>query len=92
MSEPVGLEERQLARLQEHIRRGQLLAPDHLLQAAYAHLEDVQSMQGDHPEIDTQQAEAICQVLGRVVAEWESFSPSEQSWLRRTLLLHQEQR
>ena len=85
MHQPEGLNEVQLARLEEHVRRGQLLAPDRLLQAAYAHLEDVQSAQGQHPEIDAALAESICHVLDRVVSEWDGFSPSEQSWLRGAL-------
>lgn len=85
LHQPEGLNERQMARLEEHVRRGQLLAPDRLLQAAYAHLEDVRSAQVNHPEIDAALAESICHVLDRVVSDWESFSPAEQSWLRGAL-------
>ncbi len=79
---PVGLSLRQLARLEEHVERGQLLSPERLLQAAYAHLEDVQAAHAQHPELDVSLAEVICHVLDRVVAEWDAFSPVEQSWLR----------
>ncbi len=85
MGQPRGLNECQLARLEEHVRRGQLLTPEQLLQAAYAHLEDVQEEQSQHPEIDAALAESICRVLGRVVSEWDVFSPAEQSWLRGAL-------
>jgi hypothetical protein len=82
MHQPEGLNRRQLERLEEHVRRGQLLAPERLLQAAYAHLEDVQGLHMKRPEIDASLAEAICHVLDRLVSEWESFTPVEQSWLR----------
>jgi len=82
---PNGLSGRQLARLQEHVRRGQLQPPDRLLQAAYAHLEDVRVAQIEKPELDTQLPEVICQVLGRIVADWDQFSPAEQSWFRGAL-------
>ncbi len=85
VGQPDGLNERQLARLEEHVRRGQLLSPEQLLQAAYAHLEDVQGEQAQHPEIDRVLAESICHVLGRVVSEWDVFSPTQQSWLRGAL-------
>ncbi len=85
VSQPDGLNERQLARLEEHVRRGQVLAPDQLLQAAYAHLEDVKGRYLKHPEIDAETAESICHVLDRVVSEWELFTPAEQSWLRGAL-------
>lgn len=85
MHQPEGLNERQSARLEEHVRRGQLMTPDRLLQAAYAHLEDVQDAKAQHAEVDAAMAESICQVLGRVVSEWEVFSPAEQSWLRGAL-------
>jgi hypothetical protein len=85
LHQPEGLNPRQLARLEEHVRRGQLLAPEKLLQAAYAHLEDVQSARRKHPEVDAKMAESICHVLDRVVSEWDSFSPAEQSWLRGAL-------
>ena len=80
--QPAGLNPRQLARLEEHVRRGQLLAPERLLQAAYAHLEDVQGVHVQHPELDAALAAAICHVLDRVVSEWDAFSPVQQSWLR----------
>lgn len=85
MPSPAGLNELQLARLEEHVRRGQLLSPERLLQAAYAHLEDVQEAGARHPEVNATVAASICHVLGCVVAEWESFSPVEQSWLRGAL-------
>lgn len=85
MNQPEGLNQLQLAELEEHVRRGQLVAPEHLLQAAYAHLEDVQSAQSKDPEIDMALAEAICHVLDRVVSEWDCFSPTQQSWLRGAL-------
>lgn len=83
--QPAGLTQQQLARLEEHVRRGQLLSPERLLQAAYAHLEDVQEAHVQHPEVDAAMAEAICHALDRVVAQWETFSPAEQSWLRGAL-------
>ena len=82
---PRGLNEPQLAELVEHVRRGQLLAPERLLQTAYAHLEDVQSAHSECPQIDTALAESICHVLDRIVSEWDCFSPTEQSWLRGVL-------
>ncbi len=85
LHQPVGLNARQSARLEEHVRRGQLLTPERLLQAAYAHLEDVQDAQVQHPEIDLEAAGAICVVLSRIVSEWDAFSPTEQSWLRGAL-------
>ncbi len=85
MHKPDGLNLEQLVRLEEHMGSGQLLAPDRLLQAAYAHLEDVQDAKARHPEVDAVTAEAICHVLDRVVSEWETFSPAEQSWLRGAL-------
>ena len=80
-----GLNEPQLQQLTEHVRRGHLATPERLLQTAYAHLEDVQIAQASQPKIDTALAESICQVLGRIVADWETFSPTEQSWLRGVL-------
>ncbi len=80
--QPQGLNPRQFARLEEHVRRGQLISPERLLQAAYAHLEDVQGFHAQDPEVDVAMAEAICRVLDRIVSEWETFSPAEQSWLR----------
>lgn len=82
---PAGLNEPRLAQLTEHVRRGQLLAPEQLLQTAYAHLEDVQSARRECPGIDAALAQSICRVLDRVVSEWDSFSPTEQSWLRGML-------
>ncbi len=80
--QPQGLSPRQLQRLEEHVRRGQLLSPERLLQAAYAHLEDVQGLHVRCREVDESLAETICHVLDRVVTEWDSFSPVQQSWLR----------
>lgn len=80
--QPTGLNPRQLARLDEHAQSGHMLPPEHLLQAAYAHLEDVQGLQVGNPEIDASLAATICQIFDRIVAEWEAFSPVEQSWLR----------
>ena len=77
-----GLSQGQLERLEEFVRHGQLLAPDQLLLAAYAHLDDVHMVHARHSEVDARRAEAICHVLDRVVSEWDSFSPAEQSWLR----------
>ena len=79
---PDGLNQRQLERLEEHVRRGQLLAPDKLLRAAYAHLDDVQAAHVRRSEVDAETAEAICHVLDRLVSDWDAFSPAEQSWLR----------
>lgn len=79
---PAGLNERQLMRLEEHVQRGQLLAPDELLRTAYAHLEEVQAAHCRRSEDDANMAAAICHVLDRLVSDWDSFSPAEQSWLR----------
>ena len=85
LHQPDGLNRRQIARLEEHVRRGQLMSPDHLLQAAYAHLEDIQGLHVQRPEVDAATAEAICHVLDRIVSEWDTFTPVEQSWLRGAL-------
>ena len=79
---PPGLKPQQLERLEEHVRGGQLIPPEALLQSAYAHLEDVQSLAQQRPEVNVALAQSICHVLDRIVSEWESFSPVEQSWLR----------
>ena len=83
--QPTGLNARQLARLDEHARHGQMLPPDRLLQAAYAHLEDVQGLHVKNPQIDAPLAAALCQIFDRIVSEWEAFTPVEQSWLRGAL-------
>ena len=85
ISQPEGLNQLQLARLEAHVRRGQFVAPERLLQAAYAHLEDAQSAQVTHPDVDIALAEAICHVFDRVVSEWDCFSPTQQAWLRGAL-------
>ncbi|MCU0961303.1 MAG: hypothetical protein MUF48_14495 [Pirellulaceae bacterium] len=79
---PEGLERRQLERLEEYVQRGQLMAPDHLLQSAYAHLEDIQGLPTPPGDAELELAAAICHVLDRIVSEWDAFSPVEQSWLR----------
>ncbi len=79
---PEGLRPPQLERLEEHVRRGQLMAPEDLLQGAYAHLEDIQGLSVQDPQVDVKLAELISHVLDRVVSEWDTFSPVEQSWLR----------
>ena len=79
---PDGLKTHQLAQLEEHVRSGQLIAPELLLQSAYAHLEDVQGQGLQRPDVNVELAESICHVLDRIVSEWDSFSPVEQSWLR----------
>jgi len=77
-----GLTDHQRERLTEFVRHGQMLAPESLLLAANAHLDDLQMVHGDRSPDDAHLAGAIYQVLGRVVSEWDRFSPSEQSWLR----------
>jgi hypothetical protein len=79
---PEGLERRQLERLEEYVQRGHLMAPEHLLQTAYAHLEDIQGLSTRPGDAELEMARAICQLLDRIVSEWEAFSPVEQSWLR----------
>lgn len=79
---PDGLKPQQLAQLEEHVRRGQLVDHELLLQSAYAHLEDVQGQSREQPGVNVALAERICHVLDRLVAEWDAFSPVEQSWLR----------
>ncbi len=79
---PEGLKPRQLAQLEEHVGNGQLMSPELLLQSAYAHLEDVQGLGLQYPDANVELAESICHVLDRIVSEWDSFSPVEQSWLR----------
>jgi hypothetical protein len=79
---PDGLKPHQLAQLAEHVRSGQLMAPELLLQSAYAHLEDVQVQAVQRPDVNVALATSICHVLDRIVSEWDSFSPVEQSWLR----------
>jgi hypothetical protein len=79
---PEGLKPHQLEQLEEHVRNGQLIPPDLLLQSAYAHLEDVQAWGRQRPGINVELAESICHVLDRIVSEWDAFSPVEQSWLR----------
>jgi hypothetical protein len=79
---PDRLKPHQLAQLEEHVQSGQFVAPELLLQSAYAYLEDVQSLARQRPDIHAELAEQICHVLDRIVSEWESFSPVEQSWLR----------
>jgi hypothetical protein len=61
------------------------VSPEHLLQAAYAHLEDIQGWHTQDPSVDVELAGTISHVLDRVVSEWETFSPVEQSWLRGML-------
>ena len=80
--QPEGLHPRQLARLEEHVRHAPLLSAERLLQAAYAHLEDVQGLHVQRPEVDADLAATICHILDRVVSDWDSFTPVEQSWLR----------
>jgi hypothetical protein len=58
------------------------VSPENLLQAAYAHLEDIQGWHTQDPSVDVRLAQSIACVLDRVVTEWDSFSPVEQSWLR----------
>jgi hypothetical protein len=79
---PDGLKPPQLERLEEHVRRGQLLSPEDLLQAAYAHLEDIQGLSVQDPDLDVALAASISHILDRIVSEWDTFSPVEQSWLR----------
>ncbi len=80
--QPEGLHPRQLARLEEHVRHAPLLSAERLLQAAYAHLEDVQGLHVQRPEVDADLAATICHILDRVVSDWDSFTPVEQSWFR----------
>jgi hypothetical protein len=79
---PDGLERRQLERLEEYVQRGHLMEPEFLLRSAYSHLEDMQQLRAEHQDIAVELAEAICRVLDRIVTDWDSFSPVEQSWLR----------
>ena len=70
---PDGLKPQQLAQLEEHVRRGQLVDPELLLQSAYAHLEDVQGQSREQPGVNVALAERICHVLDRLIAEWDAF-------------------
>lgn len=79
---PEGLDRRQLERLEEFVQRGHLMSGERLLQSAYAHLEDMQGLSAPLDRADLELAMSICRVLDRIVAEWETFSPAEQSWLR----------
>ncbi|MHB0955174.1 MAG: hypothetical protein ACYC6N_28005 [Pirellulaceae bacterium] len=79
---PEGLKPPQLQRLEEHVRRGQLMSPDDLLLAAYAHLEDIQGLHTPDAQLDVELAESISHVFDRLVSDWDNFSPVEQSWLR----------
>lgn len=79
---PPGLSETQLQRLREHVNRGQLATTDQLLQAAYEHVDDLREASMGGMRTDLKTAEAIAHVLDRLTAEWDTFTPSEQSLLR----------
>lgn len=80
--QPAGLNVIQLQRLEEHVHRGQLVPPDMLLQAAYAHLDEARTAQSKFTEVELELAESIVHRLDRLVSEWDTFSPTQQAWLR----------
>ncbi len=80
--QPAGLNVIQLQRLEEHVRRGQLVGPDMLLQAAYEHLDEARTARNSFTEVELELAESIVHRLDRVVSEWDTFSPTQQAWLR----------
>ena len=79
---PDGLNERQCERLKEFVRRGQMVSPEALLRAAHAHLDDALAARHDESGVNMNLAVCIVQVLDRVVTEWMTFTPAQQSWLR----------
>ncbi len=79
---PPGLNERQLERLDEHVHRGQLVSTEQLLQAAYEHLDELREARMHNANIDLATAEVIVHTMDRLVTEWDTFSPAEQSLLR----------
>lgn len=79
---PPGLSVPQLQRLDEHVHRGQLVAADQLLQSAYQHLDELREVNMVSGSVDLAIAEAIVHRMDRVIAEWDAFSPPEQSLLR----------
>jgi hypothetical protein len=82
---PDGLNPTQLDRLQEHAQRGQLIAPEKLLRNACEYLDEVRQAHQADTGVDLVVAEQIVHVLSRVVADWHTFTPAQQSWLRGAL-------
>ena len=79
---PEGLNERQCERLRDYVRRGQMVSPEVLLQAAHAHLDDAVAAHHGEPGVNLNLAVCIVQVLDVVVTQWPTFTPAQQSWLR----------
>ncbi len=83
---PDGLNERQCERLKEFVRRGQMVSPEALLRAAHAHLDDALAARHEEEGVNMNLAVCIVQVFDRVVTEWMSFTPAQQSWLRGAMV------
>lgn len=78
---PTGLTRRLSRRLTEYAHSADGQTPAELLRQAENHLEAVRTAHRRNAMINVRLAEAICGVIRRLVADWDSLPVASQSWI-----------